>query len=79
MNSSEQIEDLNDSIWSSIKFAIYFEGNGSVPDLLFKYFKKMVCGKTSKECPVCFLKFEVGVCMVITPCKHFFHELCLKG
>lgn len=65
-----------DADWSQMKFAIFYQFK--TPLCLFKYLKRMICGKSSKECPICYVKFIQGIIMVITPCKHFFHEDCLQ-
>ncbi len=68
---------MEQSQYHLLKWA--FLGLGSnTPDIVFEYFKKFSCVKTSRSCSICFQTFKLGDVMMITPCTHFYHETCLK-
>ncbi|EWS74242.1 C3HC4 type (RING finger) zinc finger protein (macronuclear) [Tetrahymena thermophila SB210] len=52
--------------------------NGITLNLYKKYCLKMKIGKTSKNCSICFIKFEQGDIINQLPCKHIFHSKCIK-
>jgi hypothetical protein len=69
MEERKKFEELSFALWRY---------NRGIPEIVFEYFKRFRCLKTSKNCSICFMDFQKNECMLMTPCTHFYHEGCLK-
>lgn len=69
---------LPEEVLENIEINLYDQLNKGIDKKTLKKLKKLKVNKSTRSCIFCQDEFEKNQIIRILPCKHYFHNICLK-